>query len=156
VNINKSERVLKSLKYFNNTNYFCVCYGDILADVNFKKSLDLLEKNKFDATLFGYYENSSFGHIKFIKSKVLSFEEKPKMKDPINIGFYMFKSNLIKLFKNKTNELETDIIPNLIKKKKLGVILHQNFQYTINTKKDFNNFINKLKKDNKFNKIINE
>ena len=156
MNITKSERILKSLKYIKNTNYFCVCYGDILANVNFKKSLDLLDNNKFDATLFGYYENSNFGHIKFKKSKVLSFQEKPKMKDPINIGFYMFKSDLIKLFKNKLYELETGIIPYLIKKRKLGVILHRNFQYTVNTKKDFNNLINKLKKDKNFKKIINE
>ncbi len=156
VNITKSERVLKSLKFCKNINYFCVCYGDILANVNFKKSLDLLDNNKFDATLFGYYENSNFGHIKFKKSKVLSFQEKPKMKDPINIGFYVFKSNLIKLFKSKLYELETGIIPYLIKKRKLGVILHRNFQYTVNTKKDFNNLINKLKKDKNFKKTINE
>jgi glucose-1-phosphate cytidylyltransferase len=154
INVTKSERIYKSRKLIKDASHFCVCYGDILADVNLNKSLSILNTNNYDATLFGYYENSNYGHLKFKKNQVVNFVEKPKLKDPINIGFYIFKSNLLKLFKNTKKELETDIVPKLIKRKKLGIIIHKNFQYTVNTKKDFNNLINKLKKDKRFKKTI--
>jgi len=156
INVSKSERIYKSRKILKDTSHFCVCYGDILADVNLNKSLTILKKKNYEATLFGYFENSNFGHLKYKKNQVVNFVEKPKMNDPINIGFYMFKSNLIKLFKNKKNELETEIIPKIIKRKKLGIVIHKNFKYTVNTKKDFNNLINKLKKDKGFKKTIYE
>ena len=96
VNTNKLNRINKSLKFLNKSNLFGVCYGDIFANINFKKQLTLFKKKNILAVLTSFNERSPYGHLKIDKkNRIISFIEKPIMNNPINIGFYFFKKKFI-------------------------------------------------------------
>ena len=139
-NSNKLNRISKSIEFIcnNQVTIFGVCYGDVFANVNFKKLLNLLENNKIHAVLTGFMERSPYGHIKIDKKKrILSFIEKPIMLNPINIGFYFFKKKFFLKHKFKlTDDLETFLLPKLSKRLKLSCFIHEKFHFTINTQKD--------------------
>jgi len=147
---NKLERIYKSLSYLNKINDLVgVCYGDIFANISFKKQLLLLKNKNISGVLAGYNEHSPYGHLKIKNKKILSFSEKPLLKDPINIGFYFFKKNILSKIKLKNNkDFETDFLPKLSKKKELACHIHKGYHFTVNTQKDLAN-VKKIYKNNK-------
>ena len=78
--------------------------------------------------------------------KVKKFEEKPAFQNPINIGHYLFSANFLKKFKNKKYELESNLIPLLVKKNLLYSYEHKGYFYSINDKKELIFAKKKLKK----------
>ena len=93
-------------------------------------------------------KKSQYGHVLLDKKKnVKKFIEKPKLTDPINMGYYLMDSSLIKKFKRKRFELENDFIPILIKKKLLQSYEHKGYFYSINDKKELINAEKSLKKN---------
>ena len=66
----------------------------------------------------------------------------------MNGGVYFFKKKFFKFIKNKNISLENDILPNLIKNKKISGIITNNFFLDIGTPKNFKNakklFIKKI------------
>jgi len=151
VNTNKLKRINKSLKFLDNDNkLFGVCYGDIYANINFKKQLSLIKNEKIFGVLASFKERSPYGHLNIDKkNRIKSFIEKPIMNNPINIGFYFFKKTLFtKLSFNKKDDLETDLLPKLCKKLQLVSHMHKKFHFTVNTQKDLFD-IKKIYKKNK-------
>ena len=55
----------------------------------------------------------------------------------MNGGIYFFKKKIFKLIKNKKTSLENDILPNLIKNKKISGIKTKNFFLDIGTPENF-------------------
>lgn len=151
VNTNKLKRINKSLRFLNNNNkLFGVCYGDIYANINFKKQLSQLKNEKISGVLASFKERSPYGHLNIDKkNRITSFIEKPIMNNPINIGFYFFKKTFFtKLSFNKKDDLETDFLPKLCKKLQLASHMHKKFHFTVNTQKDLFD-IKKIYKKNK-------
>ena len=141
----KLGRIKKSLKFFKNKD-FIVTYGDGLSNLNLKKLSRqyFLKKNKklFVST---FYKNSQYGHVNYdSKGQVKKFIEKPLLKDPVNIGFYVFNKKTFNLFYKKKYELEKDFLISVIKKKLLCSFLHKGFFYSIDDKKDLVFVQNKL------------
>ena len=141
----KLERIYKSTKFFNN-NFFMVTYGDGLANINFHKQLKFYNKNKKKNLVTVYKIRSQYGHVKISKKlNVLNFEEKPYLKLPINIGYYVFnKFDFLKFF-NKKEELEDNFLPKLLKKGTLSAFQHNGFFFNIDNKKDLEQVKNKYK-----------
>ena len=149
INSNKLSRIYKCFKYLKNVNLFGVCYGDIFANIIFKKQLSLLNNKNASAILAGYNENSPFGHIKVKNNKILRFNEKPKIKEPINIGFYFFKKEIFfKIKIRKKDDFETNFLPKLSKRKVLFYHMHNGYHLTVTTQKDLAH-IKKLYNKNK-------
>ena len=102
-----------------------------------KKNYCTFKKKNIEAIAVGYNEHSPFGHVKVKNNLVTNFYEKPKLSDPINIGFYFFNK---KLFLNKYNkpgeDLETSLLPKLSKMNKLGCYIHKGYHFTVNSQKD--------------------
>ena len=139
INTNKLNRIGKSLKFLDIKNkLFGVCYGDIFANINFKKQLLILKNKKIYAVLASFQERSPYGHLKIDKKKrIINFIEKPIMNNPINIGFYFFKINLFSKYSfGKNDDLETHLLPKLSRKLKLASYMHNKFHFTVNTQKD--------------------
>ena len=136
--INKLGRIKKSIKFINkNIDELGVCYGDIFANISFKEELLKFKNKKVDCITVGYNEKSPFGHMTIKNNLVKKFNEKPKLKDPINIGFYFFKKKVFSNIKNKLNyDLEDNILPNLSKIKKLACYIHKGYHFTVNSQKD--------------------
>ena len=71
------------------------------------------------------------------KNIVKQFHEKPKLKDPINIGFYFFRKKIFSNVKiNTKNDLETNFLPKLSKANKLACHIHSGYHFTVNSQKD--------------------
>ena len=144
-NSNKLQRILKTLKYIKNSPILGACYGDTIADINFKKNLALLKNNQNKASLVCYKTRSPYGIIKIKNKYVKKFIEKPIMKDPINIGFYFFKKDVFKNKFNTSNDLETFLLPKLANNKNLISFLHKKKHYTVNNEKDLIYLKNQVK-----------
>ena len=73
-------------------NDFLVCYGDAFATLNFKKYASFYNLKKNHATIVGSYYALEFGTLNVNKKNkfVVSFKEKPKIREPINIGYFIF------------------------------------------------------------------
>jgi NDP-sugar pyrophosphorylase family protein len=149
---NKLLRIKKSINFIEEKLPIVgVCYGDIFANIKFKNQLSKLKKNKTDAILAAYSENSPFGHLGIKNNLVKSFIEKPKMDKPINIGFYFFKKKIFSNIKfDNTKDLESNFLPYLAIKKKLIYHLHKGFHFTVNNQKDLIDIKKKVKKDKNF------
>lgn len=157
VSTNKLKRINKSLKFLDNNNkLFGVCYGDIFANINFKKQLSLLKNERIFGVLTSFKERSPFGHLIIDKkNRITSFIEKPIMNNPINIGFYFFKKTLFsKSIFDKKDDLETDFLPKLCKKLQLASYMHNKFHFTVNTQKDLSDIKKKYKKNKNFFKNL--
>ena len=116
-------RIKKSLKFFNSEN-FIVTYGDGIADIKLKQYLKIYKKYK-KAIIAGKYINSQYGHLKIIREKIVEFNEKPIMKEPINIGYYFFSKKLFENFYNNKYELENQFIKKLINNNKIVTYIHR-------------------------------
>jgi len=76
---------------------------------------------------------------------IYEFEEKPFIRLPTNIGFYLFEPQVydiindnIDLYDPKSIELESSIMPLLAKKRKLyGFVINSSYWKPINTKKEY-------------------
>ena len=140
----KIQRIKKSIKFFI-SSYFFFTYGDGIGDINFDKSEKYFRfTNKFILTSFKV--NSRYGHIKSAKKKIITnFFEKPKLQDPINIGFYIFNTKLFLKYSNGMNELEKDFLPFVAKKKLIRNYPHEGFFFNIDSKNDLFEVKNKKK-----------
>ena len=140
----KLKRIKDSINYFNNEE-FLVTYGDGLADIDFKYYIKLYNKNK-KAIIACKNINSQFGHLKLNENKIISFEEKPVLDDPINIGYYLFSKKIFNNFYRKNYELEDKFIKFLIRNKKIMAFNHKGFFFNIDRKKDLDNIKKNYKK----------
>lgn len=118
-------------------NFFCT-YADGLANVDLAKLQVRHLTHKKLATLTAVKPNSQFGILIFDECEnIVRFQEKPKMRDYISGGFFIFNKkifNYIDLDKNE--ELEKDILTKLANSGELGSYKHEGFWETLNTVKD--------------------
>jgi glucose-1-phosphate cytidylyltransferase len=91
---------IKDCEIYVKNNFF-VCYGDAFATLNLKKYINFFKKNKKNnfSTIVTSFYNLQFGTLKvnYKSKKVLDFNEKPKIKEPINIGYFIFKKDIYKI-----------------------------------------------------------
>lgn len=116
-NVDIITRLQDSCKFVKND--FFVCYGDTYVDLNFSKYISFFLKNKNFSSVVGAYYQIKYGLFKFNKSNkmILKFMEKPIIKDPINLGYFIFNRKLIKdINKSRTWNI---FLKKLIKKKKI-------------------------------------
>ena len=99
--------ILKRLKDCSKfiENDFLVCYGDTYIDINLDKYINNFYKNTKQSSVISSYYKLKYGTISYNKKNltVQKFKEKPLIDNPINLGYFIFKQNLIKdVKKNKT------------------------------------------------------
>ncbi len=113
--------ILKRLKDCSKLieNDFLVCYGDTYIDINLNKYINNFYKNTKQCSVISTYYKLKYGTISYNKKNltVLGFKEKPLIENPINLGYFIFKQNVIAdIKKNKT---WINFLHNLSKKKQL-------------------------------------
>ena len=140
----KLDRIKKSLNFIENEK-FLVSYGDGIANINFRNYLNIFKKYK-KSIIACKKVNSQFGHLNIIKNKIISFDEKPVLNDPINIGYYLLTKKIFKKFYQSNTELENNFIKKLIKKNKIIPYIHRGFFFNIDRKIDLDNIKKKFKK----------
>jgi len=127
--------VLKRIKDSKNyiENDFFICYGDAFAAIDINKYSNFFKSlKKGSATILGSIYRLQFGTLKINKKNdtVIKFMEKPKIKEPINIGYFIFNKNIfstISKFKKWINLLNY-----LIKNKRLKFFSFNGLHLTFN------------------------
>lgn len=151
-NINTGERVKLIKDYIpeKDKTFFCT-YGDGIANINLHR-LNALHMNKRNvATITVVRPYNQFGIVKIDNNdQIRSFEEKPRMNEYTNGGFFVFDKEIFDLIEN-SDELEVQVFNRLVHKNSLGAFRHEGFWDTLNTPKDeirLNDIYNKRIRDN--------
>ena len=141
----KLNRISQSLNYLGD-KHFIVTYGDGVANVSIKKLINIYFKNNNKLIVTSFSARSQYGHIVCNKNNLVTkFIEKPVLRLPINIGFYVISKKIIQLYYRKKMELENEFLPALCQKKMIKNFTHKGYFYSIDDKKDLIDARKKLK-----------
>jgi glucose-1-phosphate cytidylyltransferase len=124
------ERIQNCITKLNESTI--ICYADTIANIDFKKYLSIIDKNKPDTLMTIYQPESKFGVVHCGKKKLIKyFEEKPLLSHWINIGYFYLNKNQFKSI-DKFKDF-VFFIKNKIKKKKLLYFQHKKLHITVNS-----------------------
>ena len=136
IDTNTGGRLKKIEKYLVDEKYFCVTYGDGLADVNIQKLIEFHKSHGRIATLTSVHPFSNFGLIKVDKENaVTEFQEKPRLQAWINGGYFIFNREIFN-YLNENSILERDPFEQLANERQLMAFPHQGFWKCMDTYKD--------------------
>ncbi len=139
-----------TLKNHYVTNPFFVVNGDTFFYFNIEKffNKNILNSKKSYILLKKNEKVKRFDQFKVINNKLIMINKKVKGKNLINSGLYLFYKKDLRIRK-KIFSIEEDIIPKLIKQKRLNYIINNsNTFFDIGVPKDLNKFRLFVKKKN--------
>ena len=107
-------------------NDFILINGDTLFDINYDQLIKSLKKGKIGtvALVKNFRQQSKKLNTISLKNGLIKYDQNSRF---MNGGVYYFKKNFLRLINNKKISLENDILPNLIKKKKINGKIFSNF-----------------------------
>jgi glucose-1-phosphate cytidylyltransferase len=144
---NTAGRLYKLKKILRNETFFLMTYGDGVANINIKKLINFHIKHKPQITMTAVKPLARFGIAKIKKLVVEDFYEKPKGDNNwVNGGFFVVDPIVLKLIKNSKSIWEKDIMPKIVKRKKLFAFKHTDFWYSMDTLRDKRFLTNLIKK----------
>lgn len=116
---------------------FCVTYGDGLSDMNIRSLLDFHASHGKLATLTAVHPHSNFGIMKVDESSgaVIEFQEKPRLKEWINGGFFVFNRKVFDYIDDNVI-LEREPLEKLSSQRELIAYKHLGFWKCMDTLKD--------------------
>jgi glucose-1-phosphate cytidylyltransferase len=129
---------LKRIKnYLINENFFCLTYGDGLANINISKLIDFHKKHGKLATITATRPVARFGALKFDsinQDKVCDFKEK-SMNDEnwINGGFFVLHPNVIDKINGDSTSWELEPLASLAQEGELFAYKHFGFWMPMDT-----------------------
>ncbi|MGB7201978.1 MAG: sugar phosphate nucleotidyltransferase [Pyrinomonadaceae bacterium] len=116
---------------------FCVTYGDGLSDINISSLIDFHTSHGKLATLTAVHPQSNFGMIKVddASGAVVEFQEKPRLKEWINGGFFVFDRKVFDYIDDNA-VLEREPLEKLAGERQLIAYKHRGFWKCMDTLKD--------------------
>ncbi len=131
---------LKSAKAYLKDSNFVLIHGDLLVDIDLVDMIDFSEEEKTIATmaLTSVEDPSLYGSVRLRGADIVEFSEKPKVNHNVsrlvNAGIYVMKPEIFNHLPNKKKfSIEKEIIPNLIKDKKISGYHFAGAWYDIST-----------------------
>ncbi|MCH9817310.1 MAG: NTP transferase domain-containing protein [Actinomycetia bacterium] len=116
---------------------FLATYGDGLADVQVSELLDFHEASGSQATVTAVQPTSRFGLMDIDTSgRVLHFREKPKMKDWVSIGYFVFEPRVLRYLSDDCG-LEEDGLTRLARDSELSAFRHEGFWQPMDTYREY-------------------
>ena len=116
---------------------FFVTYGDGLADVQVSELLHFHEASGSQATLTAVQPTSRFGLMDIDDSgRVTHFREKPKMKDWVSIGYFVFEPEVLDYLDDDCG-LEEDGLTRLAADSQLSAFRHEGFWQPMDTYREY-------------------
>jgi len=141
---------IKRLKKLLENETFMLTYGDGVSNVNLKKLILFHNKQKKLITVTAVRPPARFGEIIIKKNKVLSFKEKPQVKEGwINGGYFVVNKKFLKYIKSDSTILEKEPLEKVVKQKQLCAFKHSGFWKCMDVKRDRDELLEIYKK-NKF------
>ncbi len=116
---------------------FFVTYGDGLADVDVSRLLNFHARSGAQATLTAVQPTSRFGLMEIDDSgRVTHFREKPKMKDWVSIGYFVFEPAVLDYLTEDCG-LEEDGLTRLAADSQLSAFRHEGFWQPMDTYREY-------------------
>ncbi len=145
---NTGGRIKKIENLIEKDKDFCVTYGDGLADVDLNSLINFHQNHDSIGTLTAIHPQSPFGLIKLNdENSVTEFQEKPKLNEWINGGFFVFKTEIF-AYLEENSILEREPLEKLSNENQLKAFRHKGFWKCMDTYKDNLEF-NQLLEDNR-------
>ena len=126
-------------------NDFFVCYGDTYIDINLKKYTNDFRKKNISASVVSAYYRLKYGTITYNKNNFLikQFNEKPLVKNPINLGYFIFKKELI--LEINTSKSWINFLNKLIKNKRIFTNITNKKYFSFDSPREYNEINTKFK-----------
>jgi len=116
---------------------FLVTYGDGLADVDVRRLLEFHDSSGSRATLTAVQPTSRFGLMDIDDAgRVTHFREKPKMKDWVSIGYFVFEPEVLEYLSDDCG-LEEDGLTRLAADSQLSAYRHEGFWQPMDTYREY-------------------
>ncbi len=119
-------------------NDFILVNGDTIFNIDLNELIKSCDKKSLGSIAIcknlSYKSNIKLNGLKIKNKKVIYSSQSSFM----NGGVYFFKKKILNLIKNKPQSLEDDILPNLIKRRKICGKFFNDFFLDIGTPKNFN------------------
>ncbi len=129
-------RVSRCADYLSAEPFF-VTYGDGLADVNVSELIAFHSSSNAQATLTAVQPTSRFGLMDIDESgRVTHFREKPKMKDWVSIGYFIFEPSVLN-YLNDDGGLEEDGLTRMAAAQQLNAFRHDGFWQPMDTFREY-------------------
>lgn len=132
-------RLARVRGYLDDTDPFCLTYGDGVADVNISDLLAYHRREGRKATLTAVQPPGRFGTLAFERGRVIRFEEKPQGDGHwINGGFFVLDPSVIDLVDGDQCTWEQQPLQTLAETDELAAYHHEGFWQPMDTLKDKN------------------
>ena len=129
-------RLQKVEKFLKGSDTFMATYGDGVADVDVKKLLKFHKDNGKIATITGAHPSSKYGLLQTDPDKcIVSFQQKPKLGEYINIGFMVFEKKVFDYLEE--DKMIEDVFVELAKEGEIVMYPHEGFFHSMDTFKDY-------------------
>ena len=116
---------------------FLVTYGDSLLDIDLSKLFDFIEKKNFRMSVTAVTPPIAYATIKTEGGMVVKFNEKKWPEQTfISGGYFVFNLADISSFYSHGIELESEILPLLVKNNLLGCYVHDGFWHPMDNEFD--------------------
>lgn len=136
-NVMTGGRILAVKDYLKNEEVFCLTYGDGVADIDIKKSIQFHKEHKKKATITAVIPPARFGALDIKDSVVIDFIEKPDGDGGlINGGFFVLSTEVIDLIDGPDCIWEQKPLKNLANQNELMAFEHNGFWQPMDTLRD--------------------
>ena len=128
---------LKRVASYLDDEPFCFTYGDGVSDINVRKTVELFEREKVLAVVAAVQPAGRFGILNLDRSRVVSFEEKPRGDGSwTNGGFFVLSPKVIDYIEDDTTSWEAVVLPRLAREDQLAAYHHNGFWQPMDTMRD--------------------
>ncbi|KHA55666.1 glucose-1-phosphate cytidylyltransferase [Aeromonas hydrophila] len=130
-------RLKRVAEYVKDDEEFLFTYGDGVADVDIRASIDFHKSHGKLATLTATYPPGRFGALDIKNNQILSFKEKPRGDGAlINGGFFVLSPKVIDLIDNDATTWEQEPLMALAEQGQLMAYEHGGFWQPMDTLRD--------------------
>ncbi len=118
--------------------YFCLTYGDGVADVDIADLIDVHVGHGLLGTITTVHPTSRFGELQMDGARVSGFDEKPELSEGfINGGYFVFDREFLQYVSVDSPMLEKDPLQELVAAGQLGYRVHEGFWRGMDTYREY-------------------
>ena len=130
-------RLKRVAQYLVNEDAFCLTYGDGLANIDIKKSIEFHHRHGKLATMSAVQPNGRWGALVMDKDRVTAFREKPAGDGAwINGGFFVLSPKVIEYIEGDQTAWEREPLERLAEDGNLNAYYHSGFWQPMDTLRD--------------------
>jgi glucose-1-phosphate cytidylyltransferase len=130
-------RLKRVAQYLVDEDAFCLTYGDGLANIDIKKSIEFHHRHGKLATMSAVQPNGRWGALVMDKDRVTAFREKPAGDGAwINGGFFVLSPKVIEYIEGDQTAWEREPLERLAEEGNLNAYYHSGFWQPMDTLRD--------------------